>query len=84
MNSLSDLRDSPFTTYRLVAERHGLNVHCSCGHTGALTPDDIARVPDTQIHDFKCRLRCARCGRSGAEDVVEIRLFVEAAPAKRL
>lgn len=75
-----DLRTSPVMTARLVAQRHGLNVHCPCGHTGAVTPDAISRVPDTQIHDFKCRLRCRRCGRSGANDDVEIRIFVEAAP----
>jgi hypothetical protein len=76
MSRSPDLRASPVTTYRLVAERHGLNVHCPCGHTGAVTPDAISRVPNTQIHDFKCRLRCTSCGRSGANNDVEIRIFV--------
>jgi hypothetical protein len=52
----------------------------SCGHVGRLTPDQIALVPDTQIYDYKCRLRCSRCGRLGASDEVEVRNFIENAP----
>ena len=80
MPRASGLRTSPVTTYRMVALRHGLHVHCSCGHVGRLTPDQIALVPDTQIYDYKCRLRCSKCGRPGASDEVEVRNFIENAP----
>lgn len=80
MSRPPNLRDSPVTTRSMVALRHGLHVHCICGHVGRLTPDQIALVPDTQIYDYKCRLRCSRCGRPGASDEVEVRNFIENAP----
>lgn len=80
MSRTSHLRDSPVTTRSMVALRHGLHVHCSCGHVGRLTPDQLALAPDTQIYDYKCRLRCSRCGRAGSGDEVEIRVYLEVAP----
>jgi hypothetical protein len=80
MKQKMHLRDSPVTTLSMVALRHGLHVHCGCGHVGRLTPDQIALAPDTQIFDYKCRLRCSRCGRLGASDQVEVRNFIENAP----
>jgi hypothetical protein len=75
MMRATHLRDSAVTTRSIAALRHGLHMHCSCGHVGRLTPEQLALVPETQIYDYKCRLRCTRCGRSEAEDVVEIRSY---------
>lgn len=74
------LRDSEVTTAKLVAQRHGLNVHCACGHHGAISPSALAQAPDTQIFEYKSRLRCTRCGRPGWTDDIEVRVYIEAAP----
>lgn len=80
MSRAPHLRDSPVTTRSLVALRHGLHVHCACGHLGRLTPDQLALAPETQIYDYKCCLRCSRCGRAGSADEIEVRVYFEVSP----
>lgn len=80
MGKNPNLRDSKVTTAQLVARWHGLNVHCACGHHGAITPKTLAQAPDTQIYEYKCRLKCSRCGRPGCTDDIEVRVYIETAP----
>ena len=83
MSRAPHLRDSPVTTRHLVEHDHGVNVSCPGGYTGQVKPDALAWLPDTQVYAFKCRLSCTCCGRSGADDEVEVRIYVEHAPFSR-
>lgn len=80
MTRAPHLRDSLVTTGHLASMRHGLRVHCACGHHGQLSPSLIAQAPCKQIFDYKCRLRCSQCGQAGSADQVEVRVYLEVAP----
>lgn len=63
-----------FSCAYLIAENKSIELHCRCGRTRRLTPDNMFKKhPDSSLHAIIATQQCSQCGTLG--EVLEIRVI---------
>ena len=63
-----------FSCAYLIAENKGIELHCRCGRTRRLTPDNsFKQQPESSLHPIIAAARCSQCGVLG--HVFDIRVI---------